>query len=641
MNSSNDKLLSRISRRTLFQPGGVAAFGALTLAVAVMTLPVTLHGAPDGAVSEDAGPSTANWNPRFDPRVRQDPFMRSGATFAHLPDGGIVRFSANRTSVSHDAGKSWSEPLPVRVGEGHSVGAPKMSVTAEGTFVLAYMNMAENVWEWDSKAKEMSAQSRLPVYALRSSDGGKTWSDPVRIFGGRAGALTDIITTRQNTVVLPITGYRREPSRAVQFVMVTADDGSTWTQRIIDIGGHGHHDGAMEPTMVELNDGRLWMLIRTTHDWFYERFSSDGGLTWTEPVQTEISSSSSPGMLRRLASGRLVLVWNRVRPEGMSEPEWSTQPLARRGGGFAIRPSSWHREEVSLAFCSDDGRTWSKPVVIARQKNGWLSYPRLFEPAPGEIKLSLGYNMEIVAGPKAEPRGALYLALREEDFVKPSDTSENAQTVEVPAITNAHPRLLLNRVQLANMKKRALSGKEPFCRAWDLLKRRAEGSMAVKPAPYQGTDAVQAYRAASGQAEAARDLALVWHITGDDRYAEKALEFLWTWSGSDPHALSKVIPDAGSGMHLARSTMPLVWSYDLLHDHSAWTKEKRVRVESWLRLLEWHIKQGIRQWHENDYFNQQYRTEKVRAWGMRETSPRFSSWPTHAIQRMRRFGRSC
>jgi len=386
----------------------------------VTTLPLTLQGAPDGAIAEGVDPSTSTWNPQFDHRIRQDSFMRSGAAFAHLPNGGIVRFSANRTSVSRDAGKTWSEPLPVSVGDGHSVSAAKLSVSAEGVYVLAYMNSAESVWEWDSTTNEMSAQSKLPVYALRSSDGGATWSDPVCIFEGRAGALTDIITTRENTIVLPITGYRREPSRAVQFVMVTADQGSTWTQRIIDIGGHGHHDGAMEPTMVELNDGRLWMLIRTTHDWFYECFSSDGGLTWTSPVQNEISASSSPGMIRRLASGRLMLVWNRVRPEGINESMWSEQPLARRGGGFAIKPSSWHREEVSLAISDDDGSTWSTPVVIARQKGGWLSYPRLFEPTPGEIKLSLGYNMEIVAGPKAVPRGALFLALREENFIEPA-----------------------------------------------------------------------------------------------------------------------------------------------------------------------------------------------------------------------------
>jgi len=35
-------------------------------------------GGPDGVVSKITGASTANWNPQFDPRVRQDPFMHPG-----------------------------------------------------------------------------------------------------------------------------------------------------------------------------------------------------------------------------------------------------------------------------------------------------------------------------------------------------------------------------------------------------------------------------------------------------------------------------------------------------------------------------------------------------------------------------------
>lgn len=84
----------------------------------------------------------------------------------------------------------------------------------------------------------------------------------------------------------------------------------------------------------------------------------------------------------------------------MSEETWQTRLLARRAGGFAIKSSSWDREEVSLVFSDDDGGTWSKPVVIARWKNGWLSYPRLFETTSGNLKIGLFYNMEIVPGPK-------------------------------------------------------------------------------------------------------------------------------------------------------------------------------------------------------------------------------------------------
>lgn len=279
------------------------------------------------------------------------------------------------------------------------------------------MNSAESVWKWDNKTREVSADSTLPVYATRSSDEGKTWTEPQQIFAGRSGALTDILADSSGSVILPITGYLRSPSRAVQFVMVTRDDGMNWTERIIDIGGHGHHEGAMEPTLVELRDGRIWMLIRTNYDLLYESFSEDGGLNWSEAAPTTIEASSSPSILRRLDSGRLVLGWNEVRPQGMAEAEWKTKPLARRGGQFGTIAASWHREEFSLAFSEDEGRTWSNPVIVARQPNGWLSYPRLFEPTPGEIKLGLFFNYEIVAGPKAEPRGAIFLGFREDDLI--------------------------------------------------------------------------------------------------------------------------------------------------------------------------------------------------------------------------------
>ena len=73
-------------------------------------------------------------------------------------------------------------------------------------------------------------------------------------------------------------------------------------ENIIDLGGHGHHDGAMEPTMVELSDGRLWMLIRTNLDRFWSAFSSDQGLSWRVIRPSDIDTSSAPAAMARLAS---------------------------------------------------------------------------------------------------------------------------------------------------------------------------------------------------------------------------------------------------------------------------------------------------------------------------------------------------
>ncbi len=149
----------------------------------------------------------------------------------------------------------------------------------------------------------------------------------------------------------------------------------------------------MEGTLAELSDGRVWMLIRTVHGWFWEAFSADGGLTWTDVRKSSIQSSTCCGTLARLASGRLALLWNRS-PEG--------------------KPYALHsREELSLAFSEDDGRTWSKPVVIARdpkpeggkEPSHRFSYPYVFERRPGELWITT-------------MQGNLRLGLREADFAE-------------------------------------------------------------------------------------------------------------------------------------------------------------------------------------------------------------------------------
>jgi len=47
-----------------------------------------------------------------------------------------------------------------------------------------------------------------------------------------------------------------------------------------------------------------------------------------------------------------------------------------------------YREELSLAFSDDEGESWSEPVVVARHKGKWLSYPYAFEVEPGCIWLT-------------------------------------------------------------------------------------------------------------------------------------------------------------------------------------------------------------------------------------------------------------
>ena len=69
-------------------------------------------------------------------------------------------------------------------------------------------------------------------------------------------------------------------------VFYSDDDGVSWKRsQFVNSPPHqagGVHKGArwnhgaVEPTVIELQDGRIWMLARTAQDQHYESFSEDG-----------------------------------------------------------------------------------------------------------------------------------------------------------------------------------------------------------------------------------------------------------------------------------------------------------------------------------------------------------------------------
>jgi hypothetical protein len=195
---------------------------------------------------------------------------------------------------------------------------------------------------------------------------------------------------------------RHNPGHHTVLTYSSRDDGRSWTRsNVIDRGGVGHHGGVTEATIQQLRDGRIWMLFRTNWKVFWQAFSSDDGRTWRDIAATDIDASSAPGLLHRLASGRLILIWNRYFPEGQDH-----FPLSGGDNQWSEVPVSNHRLELSVKFSDDDGRTWTEPVVIARRKSGWISYPYLFEPHPGTLWITT-------------MQGGLRVALRESDFVRP------------------------------------------------------------------------------------------------------------------------------------------------------------------------------------------------------------------------------
>ena len=328
-----------------------------------------------------------------------------------VPAGRIIRLTTGRLMVvsgrpllchvSDDDGKTWKEHI-VFSKESMIEAGPTGALlqTANGTLVLGYINLAEMVRTWNDELKDMPG-AKTPAYAMRSLDNGNTWQDRQKLHDEWTGATRDIIQLQSGRVVFTSMKMRNNPGRHTVLTYCSDDDGKTWTaSNVIDLGGNGHHDGVTEGTIVELKDGRLLQYIRTSWGQFWRALSEDGGLNWHPYGPSGIEASSAPAMLSRLASGRIVLLWNRPRPEGAAG-----YPLRGGDGVWSATPASNFREELSMSFSEDECETWSPPVVVACRPGSECSYPYVFEPAPGILWIT------------AHRAGGVQLKLNEADFV--------------------------------------------------------------------------------------------------------------------------------------------------------------------------------------------------------------------------------
>ena len=343
----------------------------------------------------------------FEPRAKVVPLDKPGP-FVELEDGSLLTVGNNFVITSTDDGKTWSEPR--KIYDGPKPGIPSHGLllgTRDGVIVLVYMDFSTQVSivrGWDAVKAQPPQGGRRAVWTIRSLDGGKTWVDRQKIFEGYCGALINIIQTSSGQIVVPVQRMLLDPGRHGQCTYVSADNGKTWRRSsIIDIGGRGFEDGAFEGTVAELSDGRLLMYMRTTLDFFWKAYSDDDGVSWRVIGPSKIDASNAPGYLIRLASGRLALVWNRLALEGK-------EPIRGSGGRDQLSHHrrvdvSWQRLELSLAFSEDDGKTWTKPVVIVRAGGGEVCYPYILEHKPGQLWIT------------TRNRANVRLGIREQSFV--------------------------------------------------------------------------------------------------------------------------------------------------------------------------------------------------------------------------------
>lgn len=240
------------------------------------------------------------------------------------------------------------------------------------------------------------------VYAMRTEGG---------LDGGRSIVKIDDTPGIMNKPPVFIRGGKRVISgahrsdRSGAFVYYSDDDGRSWkASGKVNAPLHekgGFHEGvrwnhgAVEPTVVELNDGRLWMIVRTSQDRHYQSFSDDGGETWSEAEPSPFYGTITMPTLFRMGDGRLLFFW------------CNTTPLPELPTADGVWDDVFtNRDAAHVAISEDDGRTWSgfRELLLNGERNSRnfgdtrpgedksVHQVQAVEVAPGKILVSIGQH---------------------------------------------------------------------------------------------------------------------------------------------------------------------------------------------------------------------------------------------------------
>ena len=215
---------------------------------------------------------------------------------------------------------------------------------------------AEGYYVWDLGERHDYCAYINEVLVKISRDGGQTWEDrSIRDqlpFFAHFVARGPLRLLDDGTLIYLAYGYGKDDrhprkqeglrsnyycGRSSTYILRSTDGGAKWDLVLMADGRHScTSDGFNETFPIIDPDGNIFVMLRTSLGSFaYSVWSSDGGRTWSEPLQTPIRAKHPrPTVLR---DGTIVCSYQR-----------------RFAQPYGVRAS----------FTSDRGRTWTDEVVI-------------------------------------------------------------------------------------------------------------------------------------------------------------------------------------------------------------------------------------------------------------------------------------
>ena len=240
--------------------------------------------------------------------------------------------------TSEDGGRTWSNPFPLKLSNGGPV---------NGGQAVSLMRL-----------KSGALGAICGYIFFRSEDEGKTWSDGVAIGPHKWNMHVrndSAVVLRSGRIVAPAYVFGFEPkapdddSQLVEefsygLAYYSDDEGRTWheSKNILCVSLDGGRRGMYqwdEWSLVELKDGRLLAMGRTTLGQLFQSISQDQGETWQLPTPSGLAADAAPCLLRRIpGTGHLLVMWTQASVEE--------------------RERGLKRHRLFCAISRDEGETW-------------------------------------------------------------------------------------------------------------------------------------------------------------------------------------------------------------------------------------------------------------------------------------------
>ena len=333
--------------------------------------------------------------------IERTPGGRLWACWVAGEDGPKAFFVVNR---SDDDGESWSKPCLVI--DAH---APDRIPMPRSTLVGNFWTSPDGALRLFFSQSMLGADGRAGTWetVCRNPDAPEPqWSAPRRIWHGYLLNKPTLLSNGE--WLLPIEfpvhhgrGLFKEVHKDLASlrganVFVSADQGQSWSRRGCLRFPNPNWD---EHMFVELKDGRVWMLARTGKG-IMQSFSADQGRTWSEPSWPNFKHPVARFFIRRLASGRILLVKHGRTIDTEEGRSWL---------------SAWLSE--------DDGASWTGGLILDERKS--ISYPDGFQAPDGMIYISYDRNRstdgeillarfseeDVLAGKIVSPRSKLKMLI--------------------------------------------------------------------------------------------------------------------------------------------------------------------------------------------------------------------------------------